>query len=395
MTKVLTDESAVVIAALKGKTFSKAVSPFASGIPVNMSDDNSTAEIRIYRPIGTQISDGISGASIADEIAWLSTVVDTIVVRVNSYGGSVLDGMSIIAAMQNSNATIICIIDGVAASIAAVIAICADETYIVDYGLVMTHKTHYLSGSGDSDTLDKFNESLATIFKQRLKTDDVSQFLGDSDNWMNAEQAEKAGLVDHVIPTQARELLNQAKEILSMPSFEIEQVVNIFQNKTVTKPMNEKILNALALAVGATEIDVVNSISELVNKVTERDATIAGLQADVNNKTEEIANLNAKVTGFETKETERKQTEAETVVNAAAQAGKIKNTKEVKAEWVNLYLANPTAVKNSLDAIQVAPKLSTVINQEKEKTERESGEFKPIKISEVMNQLDEKNKKKD
>jgi ATP-dependent Clp protease, protease subunit len=77
-----------------------------------------TATLLLYGEIG----DKVDGDYFAQEINFLSKQYDEIVIRINSGGGSVLQGLSIFNAMLNSPAFIVVNIDGIAASMAGVIA---------------------------------------------------------------------------------------------------------------------------------------------------------------------------------------------------------------------------------------------------------------------------------
>ncbi len=79
-----------------------------------------------------EIVDFIYGLGFLDE-------VDTIKVLINSPGGSVMGGLSIFTALVASEKKVITQIDGIAASIAAVIFMAGQERYMMEYGLFMIH----------------------------------------------------------------------------------------------------------------------------------------------------------------------------------------------------------------------------------------------------------------
>jgi ATP-dependent protease ClpP protease subunit len=81
-----------------------------------------SATIHIYEPIGGWF--GMSAAEFARELSDLD--VDTIDLRLNSGGGSVFDGVAIHNSLLAHRARVDVTVDGVAASIASVIAMAGD-----------------------------------------------------------------------------------------------------------------------------------------------------------------------------------------------------------------------------------------------------------------------------
>src|ERR1035437_331619 len=111
----------------------------------NIADNKEEATILLYQQIGDtedengNISTGINGNEFALELLYLASIVKIIHVRINSIGGRVLEGFSIISSILNSNAKIITYNDGIAASISALILMCGKERYAMDYSLTMIH----------------------------------------------------------------------------------------------------------------------------------------------------------------------------------------------------------------------------------------------------------------
>ena len=81
------------------------------------------AEIVIYDEIGAF---GIPAKAFLHELKALGAVAE-LTVRINSPGGSVFDGVAIYNALKRHDARVTVWIDGIAASIASVIAMAGDE----------------------------------------------------------------------------------------------------------------------------------------------------------------------------------------------------------------------------------------------------------------------------
>ena len=105
-----------------------------------VNQTETTAEMLIYNNIG---SDGTSGQRFAEELKFLESFgLNEIKVRINSGGGSVLDGFAIFTAIYNSPMNVNTYVDGIAASMAGVIAMAGKKRYMVDFGKIMVHDPH-------------------------------------------------------------------------------------------------------------------------------------------------------------------------------------------------------------------------------------------------------------
>lgn len=155
-------------------------------------------EIFLYGIVG----DGEAGLDAATLVPLIDSATDDITVRINSAGGLIFDGIAILTALQASPQRVICQIDGVAASMASVIAMVGDEVLIAENAMIMIHNP--MDGTfGDAaelrkaaDTLDKMKEQLVGIYAARtgLSPDELWPML-DAETWLNAEEALAAGFV--------------------------------------------------------------------------------------------------------------------------------------------------------------------------------------------------------
>ena len=91
-------------------------------------------EIELYGDIGTDIT----ASEFAAELNALGDAKN-IVLRINSYGGDVFDGLAIYSRLVASGANITVYIDGMAGSIASVIAMAGHEIHIAEAAFIMIH----------------------------------------------------------------------------------------------------------------------------------------------------------------------------------------------------------------------------------------------------------------
>ena len=166
---------------------------------------NKSAEIYIYETIGDGWLGGISAKSFAKELKDLGKV-DDIEVFISSDGGSVFDGVSIYNQLKRHRARVITNIDGIAASIASVIAMAGDEVYMAENAQMMIHKAWTVtSGNADelrkqADILDQIDEdTIVKTYANRSGMDEgeISSLMSD-ETWMSSDEAKEYGFIDGI-----------------------------------------------------------------------------------------------------------------------------------------------------------------------------------------------------
>jgi len=163
-----------------------------------------SAEILIYEDIGAGWLGGISAKQFVEDLKDLKKVAD-INVRINSDGGSVFDGNTIYNALKRHSARVTVDIDGLAASIASIIAMAGDEIRIAENGMLMIHDPWMVAGGtadelrDAADTMDKVQEQLVNTYVKRTDGDaeQIAQWMNE-ETWMNADEALERGFVDSI-----------------------------------------------------------------------------------------------------------------------------------------------------------------------------------------------------
>lgn len=165
------------------------------------------AEILLYGQIGASFfEEGITAKSFAEELKKVPKAAKEIHLRVNSPGGSVFDGMSIYELLRKeakNGRKITAYVDGMAASIASIIIMAADEIVVGDGSMVMIHKP--MSGIfGNSmemekmiSVLDKIEEQMISVYAKKTGKSriDISNALAD-ETWYTSDQALEEGFAD-------------------------------------------------------------------------------------------------------------------------------------------------------------------------------------------------------
>jgi ATP-dependent Clp endopeptidase proteolytic subunit ClpP len=160
------------------------------------------AKILIYEQIGeTFFGEGVSAKKFINELDGLN--VSSIDLHINSPGGNVFDGTSIYNALVAHDAVVNVIIDGIAASIASVIAMAGDTIEMPENSLLMIHDPSALV-MGTAKDMEKMAEILGKIkggmiksYQTKLAMDDdeISEMMS-SETWLTANEAAELGIVD-------------------------------------------------------------------------------------------------------------------------------------------------------------------------------------------------------
>lgn len=127
--------------------------------------------------------------------------------RVNSPGGLVFDGLAIYQALNSYPGKVIAYVDGLAASIASIIVMAADQIIMAESAMMMIHDPEAdVAGNASAfrssaDTLDKVRDQLVRIYASRTQLEPGAlAAMMARETWMGAEQALKYGFVTAIGP---------------------------------------------------------------------------------------------------------------------------------------------------------------------------------------------------
>ncbi len=157
------------------------------------------AEVMLYDEVG-----GWFGATADQFIADLKGVTaPSLRVRINSPGGSVFEGIAIANALRAHPATVTCQVDGIAASIASVIAMAGDRVEMAPNTMLMIHDASGLC-TGDAadmqemaELLDLISDNIADAYAAKAGgTREQWREQMRNETWYLPEDAVKAGLAD-------------------------------------------------------------------------------------------------------------------------------------------------------------------------------------------------------
>ena len=295
-----------------------------------------TADIYIFDEIGTY---GVTAQDFISEIKGLKDM--PINLRINSLGGDVFDGMAMYNVIKRRESKTTVYIEGIAASIATIIALGADEVIMAENSLFMIHNA-WGGTSGEAkdmrktaETLDKITSELTDIYvkKTGLSYDTLAQMM-DEESWLNAEEAFRLGFIDTISDSIKVAAKYDVSKFKNITQEEIKNKLSInINNKKMTNELkdwfNSKVEEIVASVKGEVKVsadvaeqtaitvnlgdneEITNKISEFEAKNIELSNKISLLEEDLvsakgNNETltVEVEGLNAKINKADAKGTE-------------------------------------------------------------------------------------------
>lgn len=268
---------------------------------------NNSVEVMIFDEIGLY---GVDAKSFIEEIKGISNDA-SVLLRINSPGGSVIDGLAIYDAVNRMPQKVTARIEGLAASMASVIALAADEVTMSENSLYMIHNV-WGGEVGESDDLrkaadlmDKMSSRLLSIYiKKTEQTEEQLKSWMDAETWFTAEEALAAGFINYVdVPLEmaakydlskynykkasiVNQLLNKNNKTQMEKQFEDLKgfISELFKNKAEVKEVkildNEEVVNKMKELEESIETSN-NSIVELNGSIAEKDGYIATLTEEL------------------------------------------------------------------------------------------------------------------
>ncbi len=170
-------------------------------------ENAATPTIRIYGQIGGVFDEDVGADNFARDLEALGSP-ENITVRINSPGGSVFEGLAIYNTLKDFSSQITVIVDGLAASIASVIAMAGDIVRIPQTALMMIHDPSGLvAGTAVdmrrfADALDTVKQSLVAAYAEKtgMQAQEIAVLM-EEETWMSADEAVDRGFADETDPS--------------------------------------------------------------------------------------------------------------------------------------------------------------------------------------------------
>lgn len=210
--------------------------------------DTDTGELMLYGEISdvSWYGDEVTPKQFKNDLDALGDIKN-LNIYINSGGGDVFAGQAIYSMLKRHAAYKTSYTDGLAASIASIIAQAADKRVIASNGMMMVHNawTIALGNKNElrkiADTMEQIDKTLIGVYSEKtgLKDAEIIEML-DAETWMTAEEAVKKGFADEI--EEGKKVAASIKGgilMLNSQQFELERYKNKPEITEYTPPLNE------------------------------------------------------------------------------------------------------------------------------------------------------------
>ena len=218
--------------------------------------DEKTGELTLYGEISNETwwGDEVTPKEFKSDLDNLGEI-DTLNIYINSPGGDVFAGQTIYSILKRHKAHKNIYIDGLAASIASVIAMAGNTIFMPKNAMMMIHNP-WTVGMGNADEfrklaedLDKIRESLIAAYEghSALTRDEIIEIM-DAETWLTASECEEYGFCD-VVGEEKNMAASIDKDVLARYKNTPKELIKIENDLEVRKQalLKQKLLIELEL----------------------------------------------------------------------------------------------------------------------------------------------------
>lgn len=292
-------------------------------------------EIRAYGTIWSG-----DGMEFVRQLSYVEQQYDEITLRLHTYGGSVFDGNLICNAIEKSKSKIHIIIEGLAASMGAIIILSATKVSMVNNGYIMIHapSSGSYGNAKDHESNAKLLRMMENNFKDRLmaRTGKASKEIEDwlsTDTWFSADEAKKLGLVTDVIAASVSTVYQDFSpeeigetEVYNMYACALLTGTEANNQLNIDDNMKQLLITALAL--------------EKVNAQSSDTAILEAVQARINEIQNELKNEKTAKTNAENELKKFKDDQITAMIDAASSKGSKAFTDDEKKVYQNIGIGS-------------------------------------------------------
>jgi ATP-dependent Clp protease protease subunit len=315
------------------------------------NSETTEVNLRLYQDIGSYWGE-VDATRFCEELDNIVTYypnIKKINVRINSVGGSLVEGLAMFNAIQNINKNVAGVSvdtynDGVALSCAGLLLLAGKRIYMQECGLFMMHNPYYANNPIEMQKAIKaFTDSIVIILQSKLnKTEAEIKMMLNAETWLGAEECLELGIIDKIEPIINKKVIdnNFAKLVLNKKASELQK---FFSNN---------INNFMANNTTANELpDEVSRLLQVKN-TAEAVAKIQKYQENEVEMATKMQNIKNELKAFKEDAETQKKNAVDAILNSAVSDGKL--TEEDKATWNGLFESNFENAKNALEKIKVA-----------------------------------------
>lgn len=320
----------------------------AFNLNIRAAKDPGTVDVYLYGNISRW--DEVTPSKVAQQIKDLEEKYTKCVIHLNSNGGEVTEGIAIHKILSDTKMSLEIHVDGVAASMAAVLVQVPKAVRIMGkYSKMMLHSpSGYAHGNSEelrnyAQMMDDFETTLVDIIADRcgFDSDDVKKkWFDKKDHWLTAQQALDAKLIDKIVDglvTKEPKDMTDAVAIYNFYEAEISNQNHIDMDFT-------KLLAKLGLAANTTEDQAMDFAVNVVAENQTLKTKVTGLEAELLTLRNQAA--------------EARRAEIKNLIDAAVAAKKI--TEDQRAVYQSLFDKDFDNAKAVLDSIKPYMPLTSV-----------------------------------
>jgi len=338
----------------------------------------------ISTPANSEAEDGIE-VSIYDEIGFGGVTAKDFVadirklkgqhlhLRINSVGGSVIEGAAIYNALRRHKGGLTVHVDGLAASMASVIAMSGDEVLMAGNSMLMIHNPWSMAmGDADdlrkeADVLDKLKATLVNAYVRKTGRErgEIESMM-DEETWLDATQAVAMNFADgieddieaaaSITPEAARARFDKFSNSMARKSANLPKAEEAAPVEVIAEPVVEQPVTDGAVDISSEDnmnADLQAKVDELqaqLNAKVEAEAVVAQASEDI---AKELETLKAEVERL-TAESASKDEEITALLAASKSAG------EQAAAIVASVGIDPVAVVSAEPELTAAQKFAAL-----------------------------------
>jgi ATP-dependent Clp endopeptidase proteolytic subunit ClpP len=304
-------------------------------------------EILIYDVIG---SFDLTAKNVIEQIN--DAKGDDILVRINSVGGDVFEGMAIYNALKKYDGKVSIEIEGLSASMASIIMLAGDSISASENSLIMIHNPSagVMGESKDlskrAELLDKMKGQMVTIYKGKsnISEKEIIKMM-DEETWFTSNEAMEVGLIDNV--TEAIKVaahFDLTKITNNIPKWVEDKYTN--ENNTEMEEVKNMLLdlkNAVANFVTNTEVEAKEVTEDVTVNITD-DESIK----------EQIIGFSEKLVELDSVHTELDSSKSLIATMEETIASMEVEKADLEAE-INKHNATPSEVEETADPVVATP----------------------------------------
>jgi len=304
-------------------------------IDIRAAKDPKIVDVYLYGDISSW--GDIQPANISKQFTELEKKYTKCKLHINSNGGQVTEGIAIHNVLSNTTMELEIIVDGVAASMGAILVQVPNaKRYMSKYSKMMLHvPSGYASGTSEdmrqyAQMMDDFEVTLRQIVCDRTGMNDDSvklKWFDGKDHWLSPQQALTEKLIDGIVDGNVQKEPKDMLDAQAIYNFYQEQISNLNNSEMDFSKINAK----LGLAANATEDQVMDFVGNLLIENANNKTQLTGLQAEVTALKQAATDARtAQVTAMITEAvTAKKITEAQRPMYQALAEKDLDNTKAI------------------------------------------------------------------